>query len=126
MTIAVFIAVPAAVVGSAQIKPDEEHTYRHAMGVLILLNLVIFVNENTKIFTTKVCCRIVGCNRLITVAVTLALWIIVICVTTQFGGRELVWLAWIITSLCISGYQMLYIVITVAVDFNYKKKFLLK
>ena len=91
------------------------------MGVLILLNLTILANENTKMFTTKICCKIIGCNRLITVAVSLALWIIVICVTLVFKGKELVWLVWIITSLCISGYQMLYIIITVAVDFNFQK-----
>ena len=74
------------------------------MGVLLLLNLVIFFNENTRIFTKKPIYNLLGAKRLITVFISCILWVVVIIVTIKFKGFELLWLIWIITSLCISGF----------------------
>lgn len=75
------------------------------MGVLLLLNLIIFINENTKIFKKKpIKLNLSGVYRLITVGVALVLWAVVLCVTLLYGGKELVWYMWIVTSLCISGF----------------------
>lgn len=105
MTISVFIIVPIARKGGAYIIEGENATYQHSMGVLLLLNLIIFVNENTKIFKKKVLTvSLSGAKRLITVAIALVLWAVVCAVTILNGGKELVWLMWIVTSLCISGY----------------------
>jgi hypothetical protein len=53
MTISMFIAVPIAVKGGEYFIKGEENSYRHAMSVLVVLNLIVFVNENTKIFAKK-------------------------------------------------------------------------
>jgi len=74
------------------------------MGVLLLLNIIIFFNENTKIFHKKPFFSFTGVKRLLTVLIALILWAIVVIVTVVNKGKELIWLMWIAFSLCISGY----------------------
>jgi hypothetical protein len=126
MTITCFAAVPIAGRGGQYLIKDEPNTYRHAMGVLVLLNLIIFTNENTKTFLKKPIFVFSDLKRLITVAIALILWAAVVIVTVLFKGRELVWLIWISFSLCISGYQVLYIILNVIIEARFKRGLVLK
>jgi hypothetical protein len=120
MTIVSFIAVPVAGNGGQYIIKNEPHTYRHAMGVLTLLNFIIFANENTKILITfkeKSLFSVTSTlNRLVFLAISVVIWIVVLVVAIQFGGRELLWKIWISFSLSISGYHLIYLAIHIALD----------
>ena len=126
MTITCFAAVPIAGRGGQYLIKDEPNTYRHAMGVLVLLNFIIFTNENTKTFLKKPIFVFSDLKRLITVAIALILWAVVVVVTVLNRGKEIVWLIWISFSLCISGYQVLYIIFNVIVEARFKRGLVLK
>lgn len=74
------------------------------MIVLTICNIIVFVNENTKIFKKKLCFVLIGHKRVVTLVIASVLWIVVLSVTLVVKGKELVWFVWIITSLCISGF----------------------
>jgi len=57
------------------------------------------------------------------VGIAAILWVVVLFVTLLNKGKELVWLIWIVTSLCISGYQMIYIAAYVFIERNMRKRF---
>jgi len=86
------------------------------MGILLFLNIWLFSAENTVIFKRQLLFQLSGKYRLITVGIASFLWLVVLCITLFHKGEELVWLMWIVTSLCISGYQIIYIVAQVIID----------
>lgn len=120
MTLACFIIVPLTDKGGHLYSTSAE-TYQHAMGCLLLQTIMFFVMENTNIFHDTPLFKLDGLKRYITVGVAAGLWILVLLVTVIHPGKEIVWLCWIATSLCISAYQMLYILIQVWLEQRLKK-----
>jgi hypothetical protein len=126
MTVTMFIVVPVAVKGGDYLIKGESASYQHAMAVLVVLNLIIFVNENTKIFKKKpIFLSFTGEKRIVTVGIALILWVTVLLVTIFHRGKELVWLMWIATSLCISGFHLLYILMSIVIE-SFVRKSLIK
>jgi len=117
MTVTVFAAVPLTQQGGEYLTVTESGTNQHAMAVLTILNLIVFVNESTNIFSKKpIFISFSGNKRIITVVIAIVLWIVVLVVTIMVPGKEIVMLLWIATSLCISGFQMLYIIMCIIID----------
>ena len=117
MTVTVFAAVPLTQQGGEYLTVTESGTNQHAMAVLTILNLIVLVNESTNIFSKKpIFISFSGNKRIITVVIAIVLWIVVLVVTIMVPGKEIVMLLWIATSLCISGFQMLYIIMCIIID----------
>jgi len=104
MTVSILIAVPLIESNYNHSLLEQSATYLHEMVILTICNLIALVNESTKIFTKKPLIVFTGNKRLITVAITLVLWSVVLVITLVITGKEIVWFVWIITSLSISGY----------------------
>jgi hypothetical protein len=90
------------------------------MGVLTLLNFIIFANENSKIFIAfkKMSFFSVTSiiNRVIFVVISVIIWVIVLVVAIQHEGKELLWKIWISFSLSIAAYHLIYLIVNIALD----------
>ncbi len=104
MTVSILIAVPLIETNYNNELLEQSATYLHEMVILAVCNLIALVNESTKIFTKKPMIVFAGKKRLITVAIILVFWVLVLVITLVVKGKEMVWFIWIVTSLSISGY----------------------
>lgn len=93
------------------------------MGVLLLLTLWIFLAESTVIFKRIPLFKFNNMKRLITVGVAAVLWFVVLLMTILYKGHELVWFIWIVISLSITGFQLLFITTHVFLERGMKKRF---
>lgn len=104
MTVSILIAVPLIETNYNNSLLEQSATYLHEMVILAVCNLIALVNESTKVFTKKPMIVFAGKKRLITVAIILVFWVLVLVITLVVQGKEMVWFIWIMTSLSISGY----------------------
>ena len=93
------------------------------MGILLLTTFLMLVGESSGVFRMTFGFAFSGYKRFITVGVCFALWLVVLGITFGIKGKEIVWVVWIATSLCIAMFQMLFISLHVVLDKVREKTF---
>ena len=108
-TISVFIFVPArAHHHSPYYAENHNGSYKEAMILLLVTNIVIFLGESSEIFhKSKVRVTFSGFKRVTAFIIAVPLYIATIVVTVKSHGKELVWLIWLTMSLSITAAQIL-------------------
>jgi hypothetical protein len=102
-TVAVFIFVPNRAHHHKPFYIENEHgTYKTAMILLLISNIVTLVGENIDIFRKKISIKFSALNRIIAFVISTPLLITTLIVTENSHGKELVWLLWLTISISIS------------------------
>jgi hypothetical protein len=107
-TVAVFIFVPNRAHHHKPFYIENEHgTYKTAMILLLISNIVTLVGENIDIFRKKISIKFSALNRIIAFVISTPLLITTLIVTENSHGKELVWLLWLTISISFSVAQMI-------------------
>ena len=104
-TVTVFIFVPSrASHAQAYYIEGRNGSFRNAMILLLVTNLVVFIGELSEIFTSKKTLAFGGFKRVATLIASLPLFIATAVFTATLPGKEIVWEFWLTISLAVSGF----------------------